>query len=259
MKNSINSKIAIISSAEYFLSRTLTNKLSELSYNTISYAPNNKSLSNLDSELSVIVLFLDSDFSDDMSIMVLIKDFALEKDVPLFLIGRPQELNQAEKIIPPDLIKGVFMRPIDLNEVLSSIVDYLTFFQEEDRKVLLIVDDSGIMLRSAKELFEKRYHVMLANSATMAIKSISLKKPDLILLDYDMPIVDGGQTFEMLRSESDFSSIPIMFLTGINDAETVTSLMKLRPQGYLLKSMSPKELLGAVDDFFLKQKALKRY
>ena len=61
---------------------------------------------------------------------------------------------------------------------------------------------------------------------------------------------------EMIRSEPSISDIPIMFLTGKNDAESVRKVMSLKPQGYMLKNMGSSEVLKTIDDFFIKQKAM---
>jgi DNA-binding NarL/FixJ family response regulator len=83
-----------------------------------------------------------------------------------------------------------------------------------------------------------------------AITYIANHTPDLILLDYDMPITPGPQVMEMIRSEHNAKEIPIIFLTGKSDKESVMRVMSLRPQGYLLKSLSKEEITEAVDNFF---------
>ena len=60
-------------------------------------------------------------------------------------------------------------------------------------------------------------------------------KPDLVLLDYEMPVCDGRQTLEMIRSDDDFSQIPVVFLTGVGDRAHIEQVIDLKPQGYLLK------------------------
>ena len=54
----------------------------------------------------------------------------------------------------------------------------------------------------------------------------------------------------MIRSEHSASELPIIFLTGKSDRESVIKVMQLKPQGYLLKSMSKEEIVEAVDHFF---------
>ena len=117
-----------------------------------------------------------------------------------------------------------------------------------------MVDDSGAMLRTVKEWLQDKYQVVLANSGAMAIKCLAVNRPDLILLDYEMPICDGRQVLEMIRAESDFSDIPVIFLTGKNDKESVMKVTALKPEGYLLKSMDSESIIKAIDDFFEKKK-----
>ncbi len=87
-----------------------------------------------------------------------------------------------------------------------------------------------------------------------AITYIAAHTPDLILLDYDMPITPGPQIMEMIRSEPNSAGIPIIFLTGKSDRESVMNVMRLKPQGYLLKSLSKEEIIAAVDQFFTTRK-----
>ena len=54
----------------------------------------------------------------------------------------------------------------------------------------------------------------------------------------------------MIREDTEFQNIPIIFLTGKNDAQTVMEVMSLKPDGYLLKSMDAQKLHAAIDDFF---------
>ena len=60
---------------------------------------------------------------------------------------------------------------------------------------------------------------------------------------------------EMIRSELSTTSIPVIFLTSKGDRESVMEVLKLKPEGYLLKTMTPGEIMKALEEFFLKQKA----
>lgn len=69
-----------------------------------------------------------------------------------------------------------------------------------------------MILRNIKTLLEDKYQVIPVNSSEMAIKYLALNIPDLILLDYEMPIVDGKQFMQMIREDTEFQNIPIIFL-----------------------------------------------
>ncbi len=122
-------------------------------------------------------------------------------------------------------------------------------------KKILLVDDSATQREYFKGLLEKDYTISLADSGIAAIRAMTLNPPDLVLLDYEMPVCDGRQTLEMLRSEEAFAEIPVIFLTGKSDPQSVQSAMALKPDGYLLKSTKPERLRKSIDTFMLKQNA----
>ena len=83
---------------------------------------------------------------------------------------------------------------------------------------------------------------------------IADNKPDLILLDYEMPVTSGPQVLEMIRSETKTDTIPVIFLTGKGDRESVLKVLALKPDGYLRKSMEKAALLKSLEEFFEKKK-----
>ena len=100
----------------------------------------------------------------------------------------------------------------------------------------------------------KRYRITAVKSGMQAITYIANHTTDLILLDYDLPITPGPQVMEMIRSEFNASEIPIIFLTGKSDRESILKVMRLKPQGYLLKTMCKDDIVSAIDNYFVEHK-----
>ncbi len=119
---------------------------------------------------------------------------------------------------------------------------------------ILLVDDSPEFLRTMEAMLSDTYKVAFATSGAQALVAIGKSKPDLILLDYEMPVCDGKMTLEMIRSEEDMKDIPVIFLTGISDARHVRAVKRLHPQGYLLKPCSKEMLLSAIEKVLRKKK-----
>ena len=115
------------------------------------------------------------------------------------------------------------------------------------KKRILVVDDNGTTLRTMKAMLEEDYDVALAISGAQAMTSIGKKRPDLILLDYEMPVCDGKMTLEMIRADDDMKSIPVVFLTAINDRANIEAVLKLKPAGYFLKPAVKDQLLAEID------------
>lgn len=187
--------------------------------------------------------------------LVFIKDYCVENEKKVYLIGYNQEINELKKIIPENLIQHTFERPLNVKLLVDHINnDVAKALAEGTKKHILVVDDSGTMLRTIKSWLSGKYKVSAASSATMAISFLAANKPDLILLDYEMPICSGPQFLEMIRAEVTTSTIPVIFLTAKDDAESVKKVLNLKPSGYLLKTMKPDEILTNIDNFFEKRK-----
>lgn len=173
----------------------------------------------------------------------------------LLIMGYKSDIASVIEYIPADMVGNCFYRPINARDVL----DYFSDIAKKEEKVsqkkhILVVDDSGAELRSIKNMLDRDFRISMANSGASAISFLTVNEPDLILLDYDMPVVDGPQVMQMIRSEKRMDKIPIMFLTGKDDRESVESVLALKPQGYLLKSTPQEKLLSFLFGFFEKEK-----
>jgi len=114
------------------------------------------------------------------------------------------------------------------------------------RPYILIVDDTAIILRNIKSLLDSRYSVAVAPSGRHALQSIKKHKPDLILLDYDMPEMNGKEVMKILKASPDTQDIPVVFLTAMDSRETVLELLTLEPAGYLLKPVNSAALFDTI-------------
>lgn len=129
--------------------------------------------------------------------------------------------------------------------------------KKNSRKRILVVDDSATVREAMKLMLSKDYSVNTVDSGVAAIRTIALDAPDLVLLDYEMPVCDGRQTLEMLRSDEVLASVPVIFLTGRKDPASMIGVMPLTPSGYILKTSKPAEIKKEIDDFFAKAKPKK--
>lgn len=248
--------VLIVVETPSYLVTSLQGKLEELEYSVQIVGADTDAISRIKDTLSAILIYADEKLIERQQALIYLKDKAAEDDVPIFPVGDVDEMKRIETMIPKHLIQKEFLRPINVNELVGHVDEYIKNYGNHNKKKVLVVDDSGAMLRNAKGWLEEKYHVILANSGAMAIKYLTMNRPDLVLLDYEMPVVDGKQVLEMIRTETDFADIPVIFLTSKGDKESVMNVMALKPEGYLLKTMSPQEIVKAVDDFFEKRKGM---
>lgn len=251
-------QILMIGKISSFLGKAIQTNLEASGYQIQFVNPVVNEISKAKSDKPIILLYLGDYVEKSAEVLVYIKDFCLEEEKALFLIGYDEEIKDVTKIIPQELVSGTFGRPLNVKEFVEKVDQIIERKASAPRKKhILIVDDSGQMLRTIKSWLDKTYQVSMANSGMSAITFLAKSKPDLILLDYEMPVCTGPQVLEMIRNETSTSDIPVIFLTSKSDKESVLKVVSLKPDGYLLKTKTPDEIRMAIADFFESKKGLK--
>ncbi len=88
----------------------------------------------------------------------------------------------------------------------------------------------------------------VAPSGVHAFMSIGKRMPDLILLDYEMPDMNGKEVLEKLQLDEELREIPVVFLTSMDSRDIVMDILALKPAGYLLKPADSQVLHDKVRD-----------
>ncbi|MBQ9564291.1 MAG: response regulator [Synergistaceae bacterium] len=189
---------------------------------------------------------------DSMDVLAYLKEVCLKTNKPLCVMGYEKDLAEVEKTIPKDLIAMEFTRPLDVGVISGSILSLIdSGFERKKEKSILLVDDDTTFLKMMQSLLGTKYRVAAVSSGAAAMEYILAgHEADLILLDYDMPVMTGPEVLEALRANPALPHIPVIFLTGKNDRDSVVSVMSLKPEGYILKSMGRDDILASLDKFF---------
>lgn len=116
----------------------------------------------------------------------------------------------------------------------------------ETRKRILAVDDTAIVLTRISDTLRNDYEVITVNSGVRALKYLEQEKPDLILLDIQMPQKDGIETLKEIRSGKDRADIPVIMLTGVEDKDSVLKSARLGICDYILKPFSSEDLIKRI-------------
>lgn len=162
----------------------------------------------------------------------------------VFLLGTQAEIDDAG-------ITGAtgIAKPFNAAEVKAKLLS-LSGNTGDIQRTILLVDDDAVMIRTLREGLSTSYKVLPANSGANALKILSRAKPDLILLDYEMPEMNGPQVFEALRNNPDTAEIPVMFLTAKNDSDSIAKIETLKPEGHMMKTLPLREIKDMIQKFF---------
>ena len=254
----LKTKIVFITKGVSFMGNSIQKNLEAAGFDVLRVEPDIDTLNECKQQADLFLFFLGNFVLDISETLVYLKDMCLENDKKLILIGNEAELKAVNVHIPDGVVTKKFQRPFDLKNLTSEVGRYATEVNYRDlKKTILLVDDDPTFLKMVKGWLDENYRVTIVTSGAQALMFIADNRPDLILLDYEMPVTSGPQVLEMIRSETGvrgLGQIPVIFLTGKGDRESVMKVLSLKPDGYLLKSLSRDQILKSVDEFFEKRR-----
>ena len=177
------------------------------------------------------------------------------KDIPLISIETSQENVGPNAFEDLSKFRALVM-PVELEKLVQAVCNMLGLEYDSEKKVvveeanerkcILAIDDNSFQLRMLNELLKDKYDVEMATSAMKAMTMLGKKIPDLILLDYEMPICDGKMALQMLRELDEVKNVPVIFLTGVKDSAHINAVLALQPAGYILKPAKSEVLLEEI-------------
>ena len=131
---------------------------------------------------------------------------------------------------------------------MSHIFGCTIKVMDNDKKtVLLVEDDQSIRELYAVAFIKAGLNIMMAENGKQGVDFALKRHPDLILLDIDMPILNGHQAAEKIRQDDWGKTARILFLTNHSDAQNVAHAIMQKPEDYIIKANVPvKEIVNQV-------------
>ena len=162
------------------------------------------------------------EYNDQLPVITFGRELKKQMFISYYYSGQCKHIQQPgrEEIIK-EICKAFSM---NADAILNAVV-------ETEKRHIIVVDDNPVLLRNMRNMLQDKYRVTLATSAAQCMKAMGQDRPDLIILDYEMPVVDGKQTLEMIRAEDDYKNVPVIFLTGIADKEHVDAVLDIQRRG----------------------------
>ncbi|MCP4610816.1 MAG: response regulator [Planctomycetes bacterium] len=124
------------------------------------------------------------------------------------------------------------------------------------KRVLVVDDEIHIVHVVAIKLRNNGYEVISADNGAEAFELACEEKPDIIVTDYQMPVMSGLELLEKLRQQDDTKDIPVIMLTARSFAISKEQQEELRISSCLSKPFSPKELLGNIEDVLYQKQVM---
>ena len=267
MNNGNNREIVIAMSRYSVIVKAIERHLADLDFSVSTISERlEEHMERYGGRAALYIMYLPADIAEDPATRAQffrLCGLAEEKDQKVMLIGEQRSYDDLMAHLPALRQYMWINRPVNVEELGKKIFSVLdgeeTGYESVKEnagegvssgkhKRILVVDDDPAYAKMVRLWIKDQYRVDIVTAGMQAISFLLRQEEsdpvDLILLDYEMPVVDGPQVLQMLRQESATSHIPVIFLTGIGTKEAVSRVMELRPDGYLLKSTTRDNLLA---------------
>lgn len=117
------------------------------------------------------------------------------------------------------------------------------------KPTVLVVDDDAFQHKLIGKLLDKNiYHLIFAGNGREALNMVRKALPDLILMDFMMPDMDGLETMRNLKAEPEFAKIPVIMITGKSDGQVVSDSMKVGAADFVVKPFDKATLIAKVNN-----------
>lgn len=242
-------KVAVVLQQYSIVVKGIERKLKELGYNVTMIKPESDLLKAVTDETDLFLLYLPKDSKNReeeetmFQMLLQVCDVMQTYEKTMVLIG---ERNYRERLmeVHPMLSKCEWVdRPIDMRALEVAVETALSGEKPKEKKQILIVDDDPTYASMVRTWIKESYRTDILTSGKQVLMFLGKKEVDLILLDYEMPVMNGTQVFKLLKRDSMTANIPVIFLTGVGTADEVKQVLALKPDGYVLKSATREQLL----------------
>ncbi len=237
------------------VARGMEKKLVEMNNKVESIVGDVSKIDDCIEKTDVFILNLPNKIADDtkeLKTLVILNDKIAKRNKAMIVVGERELWEDLAKIYPGICRYNWVYRPVETERLEVAIEKS---FEGKEKKVsgnrILIVDDDPAYAKMVREWLKDFYRVDIVTAGMQAITFLLKVPPEekvsLILLDYEMPVVDGPQVLQMLRQDPATADIPVIFLTGVGSREGVARVMELKPAGYVLKSTTRENLVSVID------------
>ncbi len=115
------------------------------------------------------------------------------------------------------------------------------------KRIQIIEDDFDVIETLQFVLKSRGYEIEIAFDGRAGVEMIKNKRPDLLILDLTMPVMDGWAVMVAVKQDPDYQSIPIMILTSSKKAQHIEKARSLGVQSYVLKPFEPQKIVKIVE------------
>ena len=244
--------ILYIQSGEGIVKKGIEKNLTEAKFNVITIPDEPDRIIASRNEADIVIYNPGTNDSSNIGItMNLLGEICQDDSKILCLTGEISDINRAMSSNGSHRVSRTYPRPVEIKDFVQDML-FFTELQSEfhRKKTIFVVDDDPGYLSVIQHWLSPFYNVQCFNSGSEMLSGLSTVTADLLLLDLEMPKMDGFDLMKIIRTDHTDPPIPIILLTGNNNKDIVFHVLEYKPDGYLLKTSPKENILDVIHRFF---------
>lgn len=153
--------------------------------------------------------------------------------------------------------RGVLRQPVTPTQVLESVNQVLQHTHPTQAMIMAVDDDQQVLMALQRLLIPWGLHVSVLDDPLRFLDTLEATRPDLLILDVEMPEINGIELCQVVRNDARWSSLPILFLTAHADAETMHRVFAVGADDYVSKPVVGPELVTRIFNRLERSRLLK--
>lgn len=145
-------------------------------------------------------------------------------------------------------VDGLLVKPVDKESLRKKVQEvYKKKGKSQSKKTVLAIDDDMTYLKLLEGYLGNDYNVIMINSAKLAVDYLIKHTPDVILLDYQMPLYNGAKVMNMIQRNPEEPQIPVIIVSGVMDRAVLQKCIPYKPAAFLVKPVSKEVLIENIE------------
>ena len=197
-------------------------------------------------KFDVILLDIEMPIMNGFKTMEQLRNLKEGVNIPVIMLTGKKDKYSVMKSLTMG-VDGYLVKPVRKEDLVNKITEVCNKkHQNEYRKTIMAIDDDMSYLKQLNSVLHEHYNVIMINSTKLALEYIVSHVPDIILLDYQMPLYNGVALISIIKQNPNYQNIPFIILSGNLDQNVLLDFYQYKPAACLAKPVSKDLLLEKI-------------